>query len=194
MPLPENVPARTRSHPAPTPSRRCLARDEAPRPAGKRRARPEADRRRPTSPSQEHQFGAETWSHGDEQSEIAALCFARVEQVAEHEQDGSGGEVPDRAERFPGARERFGRQLQRFLERLEHAGSARVTDEMADFLPRDALRGEEGVDVLADAGAHEMGNLRRRSEEHTSELQSPCNLVCRLLLEEKNSDTIRDSD
>src|SRR5256885_11929472 len=26
----------------------------------------------------------------------------------------------------------------------------------------------------------------RRSEEHTSELQSPCNLVCRLLLEKKN--------
>src|SRR2546426_5564713 len=26
-----------------------------------------------------------------------------------------------------------------------------------------------------------------RSEEHTSELQSPCNLVCRLLLEKKNS-------
>src|SRR5256885_6600413 len=33
-----------------------------------------------------------------------------------------------------------------------------------------------------------------RSEEHTSELQSPCNLVCRLLLEKKNSSTrIRDS-
>src|SRR5256885_8871485 len=32
----------------------------------------------------------------------------------------------------------------------------------------------------------------RRSEEHTSELQSPCNLVCRLLLEKKkkqNNDT-----
>src|SRR5205807_2932211 len=27
--------------------------------------------------------------------------------------------------------------------------------------------------------------LRVRSEEHTSELQSPCNLVCRLLLEKK---------
>src|SRR5256885_3096817 len=26
---------------------------------------------------------------------------------------------------------------------------------------------------------------RQRSEEHTSELQSPCNLVCRLLLEKK---------
>src|SRR2546426_2148749 len=32
----------------------------------------------------------------------------------------------------------------------------------------------------------------RRSEEHTSELQSPCNLVCRLLLEKKKNmeDTI----
>src|SRR2546426_1842255 len=28
-----------------------------------------------------------------------------------------------------------------------------------------------------------------RSEEHTSELQSPCNLVCRLLLEKKNYTT-----
>src|SRR5688500_19701808 len=27
------------------------------------------------------------------------------------------------------------------------------------------------------------GAIRSRSEEHTSELQSPCNLVCRLLLE-----------
>src|SRR5256885_10016974 len=31
-----------------------------------------------------------------------------------------------------------------------------------------------------------MRNTRfHRSEEHTSELQSPCNLVCRLLLEKK---------
>src|SRR5256885_10511850 len=28
-------------------------------------------------------------------------------------------------------------------------------------------------------------HLVQRSEEHTSELQSPCNLVCRLLLEKK---------
>src|SRR5205807_6091958 len=28
--------------------------------------------------------------------------------------------------------------------------------------------------------------VTKRSEEHTSELQSPCNLVCRLLLEKKN--------
>src|SRR5256885_7048162 len=29
-----------------------------------------------------------------------------------------------------------------------------------------------------------------RSEEHTSELQSPCNLVCRLLLEKKKKTTL----
>src|SRR5256885_7286420 len=32
--------------------------------------------------------------------------------------------------------------------------------------------------------------LRHRSEEHTSELQSPCNLVCRLLLEKKKNDKL----
>src|SRR5688500_12702484 len=31
-----------------------------------------------------------------------------------------------------------------------------------------------------------VGSGCLRSEEHTSELQSPCNLVCRLLLEKKN--------
>src|SRR5688500_19843526 len=35
---------------------------------------------------------------------------------------------------------------------------------------------------------HERG---RRSEEHTSELQSPCNLVCRLLLEKKKTTASR---
>src|SRR2546426_3045030 len=37
---------------------------------------------------------------------------------------------------------------------------------------------------------HSPGHFlpRVRSEEHTSELQSPCNLVCRLLLEKKKND------
>src|SRR5256885_3416271 len=34
----------------------------------------------------------------------------------------------------------------------------------------------------------------RRSEEHTSELQSPCNLVCRLLLEKKKKIIDTDHD
>src|SRR5574337_1395419 len=45
-------------------------------------------------------------------------------------------------------------------------------------------------------GLHSQGGVRRdvrasgsRSEEHTSELQSPLNLVCRLLLEKKKKNT-----
>src|SRR5256885_11766978 len=41
--------------------------------------------------------------------------------------------------------------------------------------------------VLADSAGEntQILILDMRSEEHTSELQSPCNLVCRLLLEKK---------
>src|SRR5256885_6108243 len=35
------------------------------------------------------------------------------------------------------------------------------------------------------------GKVGTRSEEHTSELQSPCNLVCRLLLEKKNNHSFK---
>src|SRR3989454_10515448 len=38
------------------------------------------------------------------------------------------------------------------------------------------------------AESQRVGDLR--SEEHTSELQSPCNLVCRLLLEKKKTNHI----
>src|SRR5256885_2398912 len=38
-----------------------------------------------------------------------------------------------------------------------------------------------------EACAHIQLELAVRSEEHTSELQSPCNLVCRLLLEKKKT-------
>src|SRR5256885_10027809 len=38
----------------------------------------------------------------------------------------------------------------------------------------------------AERSTRGINFISRRSEEHTSELQSPCNLVCRLLLEKKN--------
>src|SRR5205807_7729123 len=40
-------------------------------------------------------------------------------------------------------------------------------------------------DLLAGRVPRRRTRINRRSEEHTSELQSPCNLVCRLLLEKK---------
>src|SRR5256885_4966368 len=50
---------------------------------------------------------------------------------------------------------------------------------MAPELGRRVVEPIDEVREPADPG------LRERSEEHTSELQSPCNLVCRLLLEKK---------
>src|SRR5688500_20238319 len=53
----------------------------------------------------------------------------------------------------------------------------------------DALGGAVGAE--RDAPVAVFGGIVHvhevRSEEHTSELQSPCNLVCRLLLEKKNT-------
>src|ERR1022692_1809892 len=48
------------------------------------------------------------------------------------------------------------------------------------FQPLDVLHA-----MMLDEVASEHGLDLLRSEEHTSELQSPCNLVCRLLLEKK---------
>src|SRR5688572_31595867 len=57
---------------------------------------------------------------------------------------------------------------------------------------RDAARARQGADLhlvgLAHIEDHELVAARQavaRSEEHTSELQSQSNLVCRLLLEKK---------
>src|SRR5258708_17878138 len=49
---------------------------------------------------------------------------------------------------------------------------------------------KEGLNSPLFAPAHASRGDRgwRRSEEHTSELQSPDHLVCRLLLEKKNTD------
>src|ERR1039457_7701252 len=52
-----------------------------------------------------------------------------------------------------------------------------------DALPISADPGAKDCDGHAPCGPVGVS----RSEEHTSELQSPCNLVCRLLLETKNT-------
>src|SRR2546426_7037612 len=46
------------------------------------------------------------------------------------------------------------------------------------------LRGASLIQRKRELSGHN-DSIAERSEEHTSELQSPCNLVCRLLLEKK---------
>src|SRR5256885_9743051 len=68
----------------------------------------------------------------------------------------------------------------------------RRDDDVAD--PVDHVRAERAEPAVGDrllARHHPPGVAQhRRSEEHTSELQSPCNLVCRLLLEKKKEEII----
>src|SRR5256885_12579629 len=55
---------------------------------------------------------------------------------------------------------------------------------------RDGSRGGQGALRHRPREGHRARRDARRSEEHTSELQSPCNLVCRLLLEKKKTHTV----
>src|SRR5688500_20042609 len=82
---------------------------------------------------------------------------------------GARREVPDDAHGHEEARRRSG------------AGGARHHEE-----------DRPGADV--PAGPAPLGGRDgvARSEEHTSELQSPCNLVCRLLLEKKKQHYARE--
>src|SRR2546426_2127577 len=56
---------------------------------------------------------------------------------------------------------------------------------------RDCGGRREGPEAPVDraVACHDRPRRQVRSEEHTSELQSPCNLVCRLLLEKKKECT-----
>src|SRR5207247_3306627 len=61
-----------------------------------------------------------------------------------------------------------------------------VSDEQLDGLACDVLPDPDAVRQRTNGG-------QRRSEEHTSELQSRVDLVCRLLLEKKKKDKIPSS-
>src|SRR5256885_13173169 len=83
----------------------------------------------------------------------------------------------------------FRSQMQRHVEQAEAAHAAGQVAELTRLITQ--------IDVALKAGPVDAALTRRieslrqeqlrlrRSEEHTSELQSPCNLVCRLLLEKK---------
>src|SRR5688572_31818532 len=66
---------------------------------------------------------------------------------------------------------------------LEHGRGLGLVDLPAPA--DDLLAGIVGAVLLQGAAAETLDHLLLRSEEHTSELQSQSNLVCRLLLEKK---------
>src|SRR2546426_1244109 len=70
------------------------------------------------------------------------------------------------------------------LEQHRDYGTATTVWEAAAGELAELLALEQSLVEQAANLAHDS-SPRARSEEHTSELQSPCNLVCRLLLEKK---------
>src|SRR2546426_7766020 len=57
---------------------------------------------------------------------------------------------------------------------------------------RSAAKPFQALPLVEDGVVERFGlTTEERSEEHTSELQSPCNLVCRLLLEKKKRNECR---
>src|SRR2546426_2595356 len=79
--------------------------------------------------------------------------------------------------------------------RLDHPWAGNVVDlcPVGSLLSKDFLHKARAWELDKTAsictgcsqGCNVTLDTRERSEEHTSELQSPCNLVCRLLLEKK---------
>src|SRR2546427_3873374 len=68
------------------------------------------------------------------------------------------------------------------------------TSKPAPVHPRHKVETADVERALAASGSARFNQLRQqRSEEHTSELQSQSNLVCRLLLEKKKKKTTADS-
>src|SRR5205807_5956069 len=98
----------------------------------------------------------------DRRDGIEARCLYRRMERREHGDEQTRGDHRERVERLHAHRE--------------------VVDEIDRRVDRDPV---PPVHHTAHDEPDRPVDLFHRSEEHTSELQSPCNLVCRLLLEKK---------
>src|SRR2546426_6358579 len=79
--------------------------------------------------------------------------------------------------------ELIAQRLARCVELFRDPDAKQV--QKAEFRALLGLLKDQTVVITESAGELVVNGVAVRSEEHTSELQSPCNLVCRLLLEKK---------
>src|SRR2546426_9376832 len=82
------------------------------------------------------------------------------------------------------------RSLKKHGEQLEYGFKGHSNDELRQIWMSSAVPLCEELHLNVPAHYDETQKKYVRSEEHTSELQSPCNLVCRLLLEKKKKHRI----
>src|SRR5256885_3839574 len=67
------------------------------------------------------------------------------------------------------------------------SGTGSQLPSFGTMTPGQAQSATSGLHVQGQSVGEGQNAAKDRSEEHTSELQSPCNLVCRLLLEKKKN-------
>src|SRR2546426_5003620 len=115
--------------------------------------------------------------------DAAIVCFARDGFHRATMQD-----ICREAQLSPGAIYRYFASKDEIIEAIADERHAREAGFMSQA---QEVGGAEGLRALGRASFSSLADpderRRRRSEEHTSELQSPCNLVCRLLLEKKKT-------
>src|SRR5256885_612255 len=159
-------------------------------PAGRRamvelQKEPEAEKPTP-EPAQELPKGELTARLASDQSLRAGLEQMKTETGWAQKggnlmRDATTGEVSGRTTWIPNA--------EWWKERPKGLKEAEVHTAVDKALAGQKLSVPEQRIVQFMAGVHDeraqMEGVHARSEEHTSELQSPCNLVCRLLLEKK---------
>src|SRR5438034_11815102 len=113
------------------------------------------------------QIGIRSWKGNDDVLDAMAAVADRL---------------PDARLLFVGANEAKAKIL------YDKAAARKIRDRVRVFLYREDIpQILKASDVTVDASYAGLGLTGTRSEEHTSELQSHSDLVCRLLLEKKNT-------
>src|ERR1022692_4208865 len=118
-------------------------------------------------------------SHSRPMSQVAAVLSGRLKLGFEEAVTG------------PRSANRLLRRITELYEECRGLGLRIGPDDVFDIhnvvVLLEGANEEQGLRYFKQKGSSipELSWTRDRSEEHTSELQSPCNLVCRLLLEKK---------
>src|SRR5690606_20970120 len=125
------------------------------------------------------------------QVQVAGQDVAVVLQLMAHE---AQRVLPECTAGFVQQHDRYQRALasldqsQHFERFIQRAEAARAENQGIGLLDEEELANEEEVKGQQALGSADDGvGVLLRSEEHTSELQSRENLVCRLLLEKKKT-------
>src|SRR5262252_4835925 len=106
----------------------------------------------------------EAWAEGSHQRALPRLpsCLRLSEYLLEHKDYGSGGHVAVIAQHCPRLNQGAFWQSKCVLERRDHLGAPRVTDETLDVVDAQTVTGEELRCDISKLGSNEIWNIPRK--------------------------------